>query len=112
MAQAATKKQDECKTAHGVRNEAFAACYKTHHEALKLWRLTIRPAIDTALVAAVAAIRIAEGAKAKVDWLQLLKPAVCALSRAMTAWGHLLGESWKAQVMAGVKLAEGVSCQK
>jgi hypothetical protein len=104
-------RQDHCVATHGARTAAFAACYRAHREALQLWRSKIRPAINTALLAAVAAIRPAEKAKAKVGWVQLLKPAVCALARAVRQWGHLLGEKWKGGVMAGIKLAEGVTCE-
>jgi len=110
LAAEAVKRQDKCKAEHGVKTAEFAGCYRAHRHALKTWRETVRPAVNTALLATVGALKVAEAAKRKLDWLALLKPAVCALARAVTEWGHLLGEKWKSDVMAGVKLAEGVSC--
>ena len=44
-----------------------------------------------------AAIQIAERADADEppDWLALVRPAVCALLRVVTEWGHLLPDKAK-----------------
>ena len=84
-------------------------CLGDKGKALQAWRTYARPALDSALSATVAAIQIAEKAKAKnLDWIGLLRPGLCAVARCLEAWGHLLPPATLAALrvpLAAVQLA-------
>lgn len=89
-----------------------AACLKPASDALAAWRSTARPAINSALHVAAASVEIAERAKgpAKIDWMALLRPAICALLRTTKAWGHYYPDAGKS-VLAYLGAFEGVICE-
>ena len=111
--EAAQRKHAECVAAHGPQTEGYARCIDKHRRALKAWRTVARPAVNSALAATVASIQLAERAKATdhkpSDWEPYLAPAICAVARAMSEWGDLLGKD-KDQVLALLGAMKGVSC--
>ena len=111
LAQAARLKHADCKKLHGVKNAAFANCIADHRKALKTWQDDARPAINSAVQITATALQIAEQVKAekKVDWMTLLKPAVCALMRVARAWGHYFPDKGKT-VLGALQGLEGVLC--
>jgi len=72
------------------------ACVRTSKEwrALTGWRAWGVPAVNSAIVATVSALQIAEQTHAKrLDWVALLKPAACAIVRVLRQWGPHLGKA-------------------
>lgn len=87
------------------------ACLDRPAEVLAEWRTKARPAINSALQLTAGAVRLAEMGKDKTtDWMAMLKPAVCALSRAARAWGHYYPDAGKA-VLGYLAAVEGVTCE-
>jgi hypothetical protein len=110
LAQAAQKKHVECKAKHGVKTAGFANCIDNHRKALKHWQDIARPAINSACQITAASLTIAERAKSKIDWMVLLKPAMCAFLRVFRFWGHYLPVDGKA-ILRLMPLLEGVTCE-
>jgi hypothetical protein len=112
-------------TAHKVKrgkcNEAFKpgtpAAIKClveskQHEALKQWQVYAKPAVKSAIVLTAASLEIAQKSGDKgYKWRDSLLPAVCALSRTISEFGHLFPPSakWLKDVAA---LAKGFTCPK
>lgn len=108
LADVCRAKWETCKGKPAVERDA---CFKAHGDALDSWRKIGRPAIDSALIITVAALQIAERAKAKKpDWIALLKPAACALARGLAAWGHLLPPATLAAIKGPLDLVSGFTC--
>lgn len=110
LAAAARAKHQECLTNHKAKTREFAACISKHREALDHWRQIARPATNSAIQVTATALQIAEKSKAdKLDWIVLLKPAVCALMRVARAWGHYYPDQGKA-ILGALQALEGVTC--
>ena len=108
IAVAATDARAKCKKVP----ETYAACMKGSKAvmALDYWRQIARPSINAALIATVASLQIAERIKdKKLDWIGILRPAVCALARVVEQFGELLGPQ-KSAVLGVTALAKGVTC--
>jgi len=107
----AQKKHIECVNAHGRQTEGYAKCIDKHRRALDTWRRVARPAVNSALAATVGAIQLAERVKSDkpVDWADLLRPAVCAIARAVEQWGHLMGSD-KDRIKSLLRGLKGVTC--
>jgi len=89
--------------------EDKAACLAKASEAITHWRNIARPAINSALRLTVAAVEIAERAGNKdLGWLDLLRPAVCALVRVARSWSHYYQAAW--DQVAGPLAAVEVLC--
>lgn len=112
LARVATVKHGDCLKVHGAKTPAYAECMKSTREMLKQWRTNVRPAVNSAVGITATAVNIAERAKKdpKLNWLQLVKPAVCALIRAAKTWGHYYGDKGKT-VLAILTGLQGVTCQ-
>jgi hypothetical protein len=108
LADVCRQKWETCKPKVAVERDA---CFKGCADALDSWRKIARPAIDSALIVTVAALQIAEKARAKKpDWVALLKPAVCALARGLAAWGHMLPPATLAAIKGPLDLVAGFTC--
>jgi len=107
----AMKKHVECVNAHGRQTDGYAKCIDKHRRALDTWRRVARPAVNSALAATVGAIQLAERVKSDkpMDWADLLRPAVCAITRAVEQWGHLMGND-KDRIMSLLRGLKGVTC--
>lgn len=111
LAAAYLAKSAKCVKEHGSKTQAYAACIAPYRKVLTVWVSLVRPAVSTALRAAVASLQIAERVKGgETNWLVLLKPGVCALARAVGEWAHLMGKA-AAQVRGYLGLVEGVTCE-
>lgn len=113
LAQAAEVKRKECIKAHGAKTSGYAKCIDIHRKALKSWQDAARPSINTAVQVTATAVQIAEKVDAdkKVDWIQLLAPAVCSLGRALKSFGHLFSDGAKT-VLGLLAPLEGVTCNE
>ena len=71
----------------------------------------MRPGVNSAVQITATALTIAEKAKAdpKLDWIALLKPAVCSLMRVAKAWGHYYADKGAA-ILGALSSLEGVIC--
>ena len=107
----AQKKHLECVNAHGRQTAGYASCIDKHRRAVDTWRRIARPAVNSALAATVGAIQLAERVKPDkpVDWAAVLQPAVCAISRAIEQWGHLMGND-KDRITSLLRGLKGVTC--
>ena len=108
---AATRKHAECVEVHGPKTEAYAVCIAKHWKALKVWRERTRPAVNSALIATVSALQLAERAKSdeEVDWLATIGPAACAITKVVRQWGHLMGDE-RDRIMRAIGAIQGVTC--
>lgn len=111
LASAVATKHADCKKAHGVKNEAFAACIKKHRAALDSWIKIARPVINDSIAITAAALQIADKVGKNANWIELIKPAVCALSRSVKAFGHYFADK-AAGVLSALSLIEGVTCNE
>lgn len=75
----------------------YRACAKGLHSRLEAWQTRARPAVRSAVSAAVVAIQAAEAAKSKkLDVTAILKAAGCALTAVAREWGPYLPDKAKA----------------
>ena len=112
VAAAAVKEHNRCMAFHKGPGAGYKGCIEATkaYSALVNWRLYGKPTINSALIATVATLTIYENAKGKKPkWLEVLKPAVCALSKVLKQWADLLGPS-KGAVMAAVAAAGVFTC--
>lgn len=110
LATSAKIKHADCLKAHGENTPEYATCIKAHREALRQWRQHVRPAVNSALHVASASVQIAERAKDKtLNWIALVRPAVCALLATARQWGHLYPEKGK-RILGALSGLEAVAC--
>lgn len=111
LAASAAAKHRACVKAHTTKTPAFAACIDKHRMALDYWRQIARPSINAAVQVTATAVQIAERARDDpgIAWTALVKPAVCALSRSLRMFGHLLSDGASA-VLRLLPVVEGVTC--
>lgn len=111
IAQAADTRHKGCIKTHGAKTPGYADCIKPIQNVLKQWRDNVRPAVNSALNITATAISIAERAKQdpKIQWITLLRPAVCSLLRVAKSWGHYYPDNGKA-VLGALGSLEGVIC--
>jgi len=105
-------KRRNCLEAHGAATPGYNDCIVSCRKALVAWTQLTRPAINTALVAAVGSVATAEAIKGKAPLLDILKPVACALSRGMTEWIAMLPASARATVEAITRGVAGFVCPK
>ncbi len=116
IAEAAYAAQKRCVSKHGKDTGPYVDCVKGSGEwkALNQWRDKARPAINSALVATVTALTIAEHAKdKKFSWqlfLEIVKPAACGIARAVEQWKGFFGSKAQA-IMIGVQAVKGLVCK-
>lgn len=111
LAQSAQAKHRNCLKAHTAKTRAFAACVEKHRMALDYWRQIARPSINAAVQVTATAVQIAERARDDpgIAWTALVKPALCALSRSLRMFGHLLSDG-AAAVLRLLPVVEGMVC--
>jgi hypothetical protein len=112
LADVCSLKRVSCLEAHGPATKAYDDCILGCRKALTAWTSITRPAINTALVAAVGAVSTAEAIKGKASLLDILRPVACALSRGMTEWLPMLPASARATVEAITRGVAGFVCPK
>lgn len=113
IAAAARPELGKCNARHGAKTKAAEACLyaTTPGKALKQWVTIARPAVNSALIATVTSLQVAERAKnKKLDWLAILRPAGCALAKIVEQFGHLLGPQ-RSAILVAVGVVKGVSCE-
>lgn len=110
LASVVSAKHASCKAAHGVKNAEFAACIQKHRKALEDWRRIARPVINDSIAITAAGLQIADRVGKKANWVELVKPAVCAISRSIKAFGHWFPDK-AAGVLSALGLVEGVTCE-
>lgn len=111
LADVAQKQHEKCIEQHGPKTAAYLACIQPYKNALDHWRMHARPAINSALQVTSASVQIAEKAKSNdLKWLELIKPAVCALVKVVQLWGHYIPDKGKV-VLNYLKVAESVVCK-
>ncbi len=107
----------ECLAKHAPKTAEYADCIKEPREWLRTWQEVVRPAVNSAAAVGVAALKTealvrkckADGNCTKVV-IALLKPGVCAITRALKAFGHKLPDKG-ASLLGIVGMIEGVACQ-
>ncbi len=112
LARAVDAKHKACLATHGSKTAEYAECIKKRREALRTWRTVVRPVVNDSVAITAAALQIAEKAKGKdPNWIELVKPAVCALSRAVRQWAPWFGDKGAA-VLGALNMIEGVTCER
>jgi len=112
LATAVKTKHAACLKTHGAQTAEYAECIKTHRDALRTWRRVVRPAVNSSVAITAAALQIYDKAGGdKPDWIALIKPAVCALSRGVKSWSVWFGDKGAAALSA-LKMIEGVTCHE
>jgi hypothetical protein len=109
---ACEEKVPRCLAANAIDSPGYVECMKACKAAMKAWRGTVRPAINSALVVAVGAVQVTEAAKSKPDTMTILKPVACALARALEQWGSLLPVSVRATAQAACAFVSAATCPK
>lgn len=111
LGKVAHDKHQACLAAHKAKMPEYAACIKPYRDALRTWQDVVRPSVNSAIQITATGVQIAERAKddPKLNWIELLKPAVCAISRGLRAFGHLLPDKASA-LLKLLPTLEGVSC--
>jgi hypothetical protein len=113
IAEAAVKEHNRCIKAHKAGTPEYKVCIESSkpYKALIGWRKFGKPTINAALIAAVAAIQIAERAKgSKLDIAAVLRPAACALAKMVEQYGDLFQDKAPVVIMA-IAMVKGVSCE-
>jgi|GEM_PF-6301820 len=111
LASTVKAKHAACLKAHGTKTPEYATCIKKHRDALRTWRKIVRPVVNDSVAITVAAIQVAERAKDdNVNWIVLLRPAVCGLARAVKQWAQWFGDQGAA-VLGAIKMIEGATCE-
>ena len=113
LAQFADAKHKGCVATHGAKSAGYADCIKATREMLRTWQNVVRPAVNSAVNITATAVQIAERAKQdpKLNWLALLKPAICSLLRGAKSWGHYYADKGAA-VLGALRAFEGVVCNE
>lgn len=110
LSESCRAKADACKAASATP-DAYSACWAPCRHALESWIRIGRPAVNTALAAALAAVQLAELTRKKPSPLEYLKPVACALARALQQWGHLLPPATRAQIESVAGLVSAATCE-
>lgn len=105
-------KRVACLETHGAATPAYDACWVECRRALTAWTKYTRPAINTAITAAVGSVATAEAVKGKVDLVTIGKLLACAGVTGAAQWKHLLTVEWRAWADAAIKLVSGYVCPK
>lgn len=111
LATAALAKHDACTKSAAGDKAKYRACAGEHYRAAKAFRTYAVPAINTAVTVAVTSILLAERSKKQgLDWLAILKPATCALAKAVQEFRHLIPADVRRQLDTYLALVKGVAC--
>lgn len=104
-------RNDACLATHGAGTDGYKTCIEPTREMLRHWQTEARPAIVSAVQITASSLQIAEKVKAdpKVKWLELIKPAVCALARVAKLFAGYLPDGG-ASIKSVAAMAEGVTC--
>lgn len=104
-------RNEACLTTHGAGTDGYKTCVEPTREMLRHWQTEARPAIVSAVQITASSLQIAEKVKAdpKVKWLELIKPAVCALARVAKLFAGYLPDGG-ASIKSVAAMAEGVTC--
>lgn len=111
LADSCRAKADACKASSGGDAAKYAACWAPCKHSLESWIQYGRPAVNSALAAALAAIQLAELTKRQPSPLEYLKPVACALAQALKQWGHLLPPATRSQIESVAGLVALATCE-
>jgi hypothetical protein len=106
------EKRRACVDKHKSDIPALKACLAPCHKALTDWTTIVRPAVNTAIGAAFAALETARQAGRKDStWVARLRPGICALASILQEWRTLMGD--KAETLLNLLgTVEDVACSK
>lgn len=104
-------RNEACLSTHGAGTDGYKTCIEPTREMLRHWQTEARPAIVSAVQITASSLQIAEKVDAdkKVKWLELIKPAVCALARVAKLFAGYLPDGG-ASIKSVATMAEGVTC--
>ncbi len=105
-------KHRACLATHGAQTDGYRVCIEPTRAMLRHWQREARPAIIAAVQITASSLQIAEKVKAEKDvkWLELLKPALCALARVVKLFKAYLPDGG-ASINGVLAMAEGVTCK-
>jgi hypothetical protein len=116
IAKAFDARVEQCvKDSGGDCKEKCQQCVKGSREyaAILAWRTFVRPSVNAAIQTTVTAISIAEKVDSqtnKLDWIALLKDAVCGVSKVILEFSEVFPD--KAKVALGyLGMVKGVTCK-
>jgi hypothetical protein len=110
MAAVCKSKRLKCETDYKAQPALYRQCLQPCTVALGLWVRKIRPAINTALLATWGALETAYAArKHEAPWLEKIRPAACALLRALGEWAPMAPKL--SAIAAPLKAVEGLVCK-
>lgn len=111
LARVGRAKHEECSSKHAQGSTEYSDCVAKERTAITYWVNYVRPAINTALLATVSGLQVAEKVKTKpdYDWKEELKPAVCLLAKVLEQWAPLFGK-YADTIKAFLGAAKGFSC--
>ncbi len=111
LASTGHRKHEACLATHGPNTDGYRVCIEPTAKMTRHWQREARPAIIAAVQITASSLQIAEKVKAdkKVRWLELLKPALCALSRVVKLYSHYLPDEG-ASINGVLGMVEGVAC--
>ncbi len=111
LASTGHRRHEVCLATHGPNTDGYRVCIEPTAKMLRHWQREARPAIIAAVQITASSLQIAERVKAdkKVKWLELLKPALCALSRVVKLYSHYLPDEG-ASIVGVLGMVEGVTC--
>lgn len=90
---------------------SYKECIASTKKILETWTTAIKPAVNSALKLARAALETARQAKkTDMSWLNKIKPAVCGLVQAVKEWKEFLGESKLKAILGPLDTVEGLVC--
>jgi len=112
LATTAKVKHQACLAEHGKATDGYRVCIEPTRAMLRHWQNEARPAIIAAVQITASSLQIAEKVKAdkRVKWIELLKPAICALARVVSLYKHYLPDGG-ASIAGVLGLVKGVSCE-
>ncbi len=105
-------KHRACLATHGAQTDGYRVCIEPTRAMLRHWQREARPAIIAAVQITASSLQIAEKVKSEkaVKWLELLKPAICALARVVKLFKAYLPDGG-ASINGVLAMAEGVTCK-
>ena len=113
LASVARTKHEACLHTHGKATDGYRVCIEPTRAMLRHWQREARSAIVSAVQITASSLQIAERVKADkaVNWIKLITPAICALSRVVKLYAVYLPDGGDS-IRSVVALAEGVSCER
>lgn len=101
---------EACVKKHGIETDGYKQCIERCEKMLGAWKLIALPAINSSLHATMGALETAYKTKQKkANWLEKIKPAVCALFKLAKEWKQYLGVEME-KILITLDFAEKIVC--